>query len=317
MKELDFLKIITDVLDDNSLLGDDCAYLSDLDIFITQDTLVEDVHFSLYTTSPYLLGRKSVAVNLSDIASSLSMPKYITVSVSLPASIENSFVSEFYRGVNEICSEYGVKVAGGDITGADKVMISVCAIGKKKINYISSRSFAKKGDIVAVVGKHGSSAAGLYALSNFLYADEELINSHIYPKPCLNQSYKLSKIIDENIVVMDSSDGLIDSLYKIASASRHSLEIDINKVPVSEKLIEFSSQNNLDYKDFVKWGGEDYGLIICLPDKLYSLLNPDEFVAVGKVLNKDISPCVVVKDGSRTENITENVFFEKSYNHFS
>ena len=88
MKELDFLEIISKTLSVNSYLGDDCAFLDDLDIFVTH----ENVHFSLHTISPYLLGRKSVAVNLSDLAAALCIPKYISVSLSLPSDIENSFV---------------------------------------------------------------------------------------------------------------------------------------------------------------------------------------------------------------------------------
>ena len=74
MRELEFLKIIEKTLDSSSFLGDDCAFLDDFDIFVTQDTLVENVHFSLYTTTPYLLGRKAVSVNLSDLAAALSIP---------------------------------------------------------------------------------------------------------------------------------------------------------------------------------------------------------------------------------------------------
>ena len=105
MNELRFLEIINKTLDSSSFLGNDCAYLDDFDIFVTQDTLVEDVHFSLYTINPYLLGRKSVSVNLSDLAAALSIPKYILVSLSLPKNTKDYFVSELYRGINDVCQE--------------------------------------------------------------------------------------------------------------------------------------------------------------------------------------------------------------------
>lgn len=317
MKELDFLEIINRKLSVNSYLGDDCAYLDDLDIFVTHDTLAENVHFSLYTISPYLLGRKSVAVNLSDLAASLALPKYITISLSLPSNIKNEFVEEFYQGVNDICNEYNVKVIGGDLTASEKVVVSVCAIGKKHSLYLSSRSNAKKGDYVVVTGYHGSSAAGFYALDNFLYADKELIDAHLNPVPKIAESYQLANITDNNITVMDSSDGLLDALYKIAAASKHSIEIDINKVPVSEKLIEFCTQNNLNYKKFVKWGGEDYQLVACVPEEICSKLDKTKFTVIGKVINKDLSPCVIVKDFDKTEKVTKDVFSEEVYKHFS
>ena len=84
MKELEFLDIIKNSLSFKSFIGNDCAFLDEHDLFFTQDTLVEDVHFSLYTTTPYLLGRKAVNVNLSDLAAALAKPEYISISLSLP-----------------------------------------------------------------------------------------------------------------------------------------------------------------------------------------------------------------------------------------
>lgn len=316
MKELDFIKIIKNTLDDSSYIGDDCAYLKDLGIFVTHDTLVEDVHFSLYSTSPYVLGRKSVSVNLSDLAAALSKPAYITVSLSLPKRINSSFISELYRGINDVCNEFDVKVIGGDITGSDKVVISVCAIGKKKSKYLSSRSYAKKNDYVLVTGDFSASAAGLYSLQNFLYADKVLIDSHLNPQPRIKEANNLIDVINSNIAVMDTSDGLVDALYKIASESKHNISIDINKVPVKEKTIEFFKRNNLDYKNFVKWGGEDFELIVCVPPETYSKLDKGMFTLIGRVQNKDNNPCVIINDNLKTEKITETLFVNNSYDHF-
>ncbi len=316
MKELNFIEIIKNTLDFSSFLGDDCAFLEDLDIFVTQDTLVEDVHFSLYTISPYMLGRKAVSVNLSDLAAAISQPKYISVSLSMPKTIKDSFVSELYRGINDVCKEYNVKVIGGDITGSDKIVISICAIGKKVSLFNSSRSYAKKDDYILVTGEFGSSSAGLYGLTNFLYTEQNLINSHLNPTPRVNEGLKLSSIIDSNITVMDCSDGLVDALYKVSLASKHSLKIDINEVPVSNELIEFSARNNLDYKNFVKWGGEDYELLICVPEETYSKLDLSIFKCIGRVQNKDNNPCVSIKDDKNIEKITKEIFESNSFNHF-
>ena len=316
MRELDFLSIIQSKLSDSSFLGDDCAFLDDLGIYLTQDTLVEDVHFSMYTTSPYLLGRKSIAVNLSDLAAALSVPKYVTVSLSMPSKIKSDFVEEFYSGVNDIANEYGVKVIGGDLTSSDKITISVCAIGKKEHNFDVSRKNAKNGDVVLVTGYHGLSSAGFYAFSDFLFCDETLKQAHLNPIPRVNEALELSANISRNIAVMDSSDGLVDALYKISLASKHSIEIDINKVPVSDSLREFCSQNNLDYKNFIKWGGEDFELVVCVPEDIYQNINKDKFVCIGKVLNKDSNPTLIIKDENKSEKITKAIFEENSYKHF-
>lgn len=316
MKELEFLEIINKTLETNSFLGDDCAFLEELDIFVTQDTLVEDVHFSMYTTNAYKLGRKAVSVNLSDLAAALATPKYITVSLSMPKLTKNSFVEDLYKGINDVCKEYGVKVIGGDITGSDKIVISITAIGKKLSRHLSSRSFAKKDDYILVTGSFGASAAGFHSLSNFLYADNELLEKHLNPTPRINESKKLAGIIDKNITVMDCSDGLADALYKVSKASMHSLKIDINKVPISEKTKEYCLQNNLDYKHFAKWGGEDFELLICVPEEIYYKLDPNEFTCIGRVQNKDINPCVVIQDNEKSEKITKAIFENASFNHF-
>ena len=125
MKEIEFLDTISAKLANNKYLGDDCAYLEEFGLYVTQDTLVEDVHFSLQTTTPEELGWKAAAVNLSDIAASAAVPLYITVSLSLPENTDINFVEKLYRGLNKICKKYNVAVIGGDLTRSEKVFISI------------------------------------------------------------------------------------------------------------------------------------------------------------------------------------------------
>ncbi len=312
MKELDFIELITSQLSFSNYLGDDCAYLEDLDIYVTQDTLVEDVHFSMYTTTPYLLGRKAVSVNLSDLAAALSIPKYIMVSISLPKNTPDVFVKELYRGINDVCNEFRVKVIGGDITGSEKIVISVCAIGKKNSLFSTSRSYAKKGDYIVVTGNFGTSSAGLYALQNFLYVEDVIKQVHLNPTARVCEAEKIANVMDSNVAVMDASDGLLDALYKIATASKHSLEIDFNKVPVLDEVKNFVLRNGIDYRDFVLWGGEDYELVACVPEEIYLKLDESIFHCIGRVQNKDNMPCVKID----SERITQEVFRKKSYDHF-
>ncbi|MCD7879917.1 MAG: thiamine-phosphate kinase [Candidatus Gastranaerophilales bacterium] len=316
MKELEFIDIIKKTLDNDTLIGDDCAYLKDLDIFVTHDTLVEDVHFSMNTTSPYLLGRKSVSVNISDLCAALAIPKYITVSLSLPRYIPNSFVKELYRGINDICKEADIKTAGGDITSSSKIVISICAIGKKTSEFITSRKFARINDLIVVTGEFGSSGAGLYGLMNFLYTPESLKNIHLNPKLRIKEAAELRNNMTNNIALMDTSDGLIDALYKISRASGHNLKIDINSVPFNTDLIEFCTHNNLNYKDFIKWGAEDYELLACIPESMYKNLDKSKFKCIGSVQNKDTNSCVFIEDNGKIQKITKDIFEQKSYNHF-
>ena len=316
MKELEFLKIIKETLNNSSYIGDDCAFIDDLDIFVTHDTLVEGEHFSLYTTSPFLLGRKAIAVNLSDLASAMAIPKFVTVSLSLPEDKDENFVRELYRGINEICSEFNVKVIGGDITGSEKTVISVCAIGKKTSFYLSSRKNAKKGDIVVATGHFGSSATGYYSLKNFLMLDERILLAHTDPIPRVNEGLELARLTDKDLAVIDSSDGLADSLWRIANDSKHSIAIDYDSIPVQEEVKQFALNNEIELSDLVLWGGEDYELIACVDKETYELLDKTKFKQIGKVMNKDFTPSVFVKGKDLELKINEKTHEDKAYDHF-
>ena len=130
MKEDLFIDLIKKMLPESShFIGDDTAYVHKKDLILTQDTLIEDIHFRKSTISPYYLGRKAMAVNLSDIAAAGGEPSYALISLSMPEDIDENFIKEFYRGVNDISSEYGVLVVGGDLTRAFQTTISVCVLG--------------------------------------------------------------------------------------------------------------------------------------------------------------------------------------------
>lgn len=140
MNEKELIKIIKSTLN-SKYIGDDCAYLEDLGIVITQDSLVEDVHFKMDFITPYQLGYKSVMVNISDVCASGAKPKYLTISLSLPNFVDENFVKEFYEGAKNASDN--VQIVGGDITGSDKIYISVTAIGSTRGRKISSRKNAK------------------------------------------------------------------------------------------------------------------------------------------------------------------------------
>lgn len=140
MNEKELIKIIKSTLN-SEYIGDDCAYLPDLGIVVTQDSLVEDVHFKLDFITPFQLGYKSVTVNISDVCASGAEPKYLTISLSLPKYVDEKFVKDFYEGAKMAAGD--VKIVGGDLTGSDKIYISASAIGSTKERKISSRSNAK------------------------------------------------------------------------------------------------------------------------------------------------------------------------------
>lgn len=282
MKEKEFINIIKNVLQ-SDYIGDDCAYLKDLGIVVSQDSLVEDVHFKRDLISPYQLGYKSVMVNISDICASGAKPAYLTISLSLPNDIDSDFVKEFYEGAKKACLTplplgEGVSIVGGDITSADKIYVSVCAIGAVQGRSISSRKNAKEGYKVVVSGLHGSSCAGLKLLLEGKTEPQKFIKAHLEPIAQSEFSQKISiychseeakrptnlPSFNDKILyaMMDTSDGLMDALSTIANESGVLLEIDFDKIPHDKDLEQFDS-----WQDMVLFGGEDYGLVAVVPQE--------------------------------------------------
>lgn len=313
MKEMEFLNVIHKNLDDTSYLGDDCAYLKEFGLYVTHDSLVEGVHFSLETTTAYDLGWKAAAVNLSDLAAAGAKPLYLTISLSLPEKTESHFVEEFYRGINDICVKYNVKVIGGDLTGSGQVFISICAIGKKISTFDVSRKFAKVGDFVVVTGEHGNSAGGLRLLSRGEDFPKCLIESHLKPVPQIDKSAEIILNTQKDMAMMDTSDGLADALFKLAEASSVTFDIDFEKIPVSKELKTIFADS---YGNLVLWGGEDFELLFCADKNLFDKLDKTKFFEIGRVAEKVQGASVRIKNEENTFFINEESFNENSFNHF-
>lgn len=258
MKEKEFITIIKNTLN-SPYIGDDCAYLKDLGIVVTQDSLVEDIHFSTKFISAFDLGFKAVMVNVSDVAASGAEPTYLTVSLSLPSNVKEDFVEEFYNGCKKACGNE-VQIVGGDITGSEKIYISICAIGKTLGRNISSRKNAKIGQKVIVSGIHGSSSAGLKLLLEGKNSPEKFIKSHINPVAQVEFGKNISTTVKESYAMMDTSDGLMDGLSTIANENGVLLDIDFDKIPYDKDIEQFEN-----WQDLVLFGGEDYQILATVP----------------------------------------------------
>ncbi len=259
MKEQDFIDIIKKQIGDE-FLGDDCAYLKEFGIVVSQDSLIEDVHFKRKWCTPFQLGYKSITVNISDILASGAKPAYLTIALSLPDDIDDNFVKQFYSGAKSALN--GAKIIGGDITGGKYISVSVTAIGKTEGRRISSRSHARAGYKVITRGEYGLSSAGLNALVNGV-KNEKLIRAHLEPKLDEDFSKSISEQIQTDYAMMDTSDGLADALFKIAEASGLSI--------VSNEIQGM-------------YGAEDYHLIAAVPEEFLKKLT--NFYIVGEVVEK-------------------------------
>lgn len=306
MNEINLIKKIKNTLK-SQYIGDDCAYLKDLGIVISQDSLVEDIHFNKHMMSPYQMGYKSVMVNLSDIAASGAKPAYLTVALSLPKEIKDDAVVDFYEGAKYALENLDVEIVGGDITGSDKLYISISVIGKTLDRKISSRSHAKIGHKIITSGVHGSSAAGLRILQNNLEPDKDLIKAHLMPVAQIDFAKQISEQIQEDYAMMDTSDGLFDALFKIGSASECTMSVDFERILYDPKIKEYFS----DYKDLILFGGEDYQIVATVPVELLPSLK--DYIIIGEVLPKE--DCVIqLNADNKVEKF--NDLSNKCFNHF-
>ena len=226
---------------------------------ITTDILVEGVHFDFAYTGWKDLGWKSMAINISDINSMGGRPRYALVSLALPGRREAEDVLDLYRGILEISNAYGIAVAGGNISASDKVIINITLTGLAEGDMLT-RASAQPGDLVAVFGFPGLSAAGLKTLSQFNNLDADALqlfkNAHLRPAPDFSNGPLLAGLGVR--VAIDISDGLAADLTHICVASGVGATLHLEKLPVHPLMLKYFGRDSLKMS---LAGGEDYGLL--------------------------------------------------------
>ncbi|MFC1548404.1 thiamine-monophosphate kinase [Candidatus Omnitrophota bacterium] len=201
-------------------IGDDCAVLeydSTRYLLWATDMLVEGTHFDKRADYKKI-GRKAVAVNISDIAAMGGCPKYITVSLGIPSGLKDTAVQTIYDGIFNICGEYGIKIVGGDTNRSGKLIIDVSIIGLVKKEHLVRRSGAREGDAILITGpvRNGK-------------------KEHLDFSPCLKESrflagkYKISSMIDV-------SDGIAMDMGRICSESGVGCQLHAGDIPLSKGL---------------------------------------------------------------------------------
>jgi len=251
-------------------IGDDCAVLNKNDekcLLLTTDTLVEGVHFDLSWHDPYLLGRKSASVNLSDIAAMGGQPQTCLLNVSFPAGVPPWF-NDFMAGFAAVLSEHDTLLVGGDtVKGKNDIVVTVTVVGEADKKNICYRSGAQPGDIIWVSGPLGYAAAGLELCRKGCLKDDEmsgkyqkLMNAHLDPQALIGLGGVLASSGFVH-AMMDISDGLATDLAHLCKESGVMAEIEENFLPVSELLKNAAAEIDADVLDWVLRGGEDYQLL--------------------------------------------------------
>jgi thiamine-monophosphate kinase len=251
----------------SSRIGDDAAVVpvEAGDQVLTTDMLVEDVDFTRGTPLRFI-ARKSLAVNLSDLAAMGAAPSCALLALALPEWARES-VDELLVAYAEAAKQYGIEIVGGDLSRAEKLTIAVTAVGRIVTRPLL-RSGAQPGDRLYVSRPIGGSAAGLALLQRERdprgYAEAEFVESAIRrqldPEPELALGLALART-PEVTSCIDISDGLSTDVHHLCSASACGAEVEKERIPVFPDLLAHGPKLGIAVRDAVLHGGEEYALL--------------------------------------------------------
>jgi thiamine-monophosphate kinase len=254
---------------DHTLLGpgDDAAVVAAPDgrVVVTTDVLVEGRDFRGDWSSPEDVGWKAAAQNLADIAAMGAVPTALLVALVAPPGTDVQWALGLSRGLAAACAGTGTGVVGGDLSSGSELVVAVTALGTLEGREPVRRDGARPGDVVAVAGALGRSAAGL-ALLERGSADvaPELVEAHRRPRPPYGSGPAAA--LAGATAMIDVSDGLLRDAGRVADASRAG--IDVDRALLSSDVDGVTAAATALAADPWAWvlgGGEDHSLLACFP----------------------------------------------------
>jgi thiamine-monophosphate kinase len=251
-------------------IGDDCAVLEPTSghrLLATTDLLLEDIHFRRRYAEPADVGWKSMAVNLSDVAAMGGRPRWALVALACPPATTLDEVEAFYDGARDLASRHEVTIVGGDTTASPAGwLVNVTLLGEAVSPLL--RSGARSGDVIAVTGPLGRSAAGLAVLERASApagidraALADVTSAHLRPVPRVAEGQWLGSAGGVSAMI-DLSDGLATDLGHIAEESGVHCRVEIERVPISPTTREVARALGSDARAWTTGGGEDYELLL-------------------------------------------------------
>jgi len=213
--------------------------------------------------------RKAIVMNISDLSAKGVKPIALLVSLGIPREMTEKNIAEIANGLNASAREYGAYVLGGDTNESSDLVISCAAFGIAEKGRLLLRSGAKPGDIVAVTGPFGKTAAGLRILLGQLSSptrlEKKLVDSVLMPQARLNEGLALAQT-GAVTASIDSSDGLAWSLHELSKASNVGFVID--NLPIAEEVAALAKHGNVDEVELCLYGGEEYELVVTIKPAL-------------------------------------------------
>lgn len=297
-------------------VGDDGAVIDHFgkQTVITNDLLIEGVHFDLMYTPLKHLGYKSVVVNVSDICAMNAVPTQILLGLAFSNRFSVEALDEFYEGVYAACEQYGVDLIGGDTTSSQKGFIISCtAIGEVSPDQYVKRSGAGKGDLLCVSGDLGAAYLGLTLLER----EKQIYLESPGVQPDLEgEKYIVGRLLKpearKDIVqffaekelrptaMIDVSDGLSSEILHLCKQSNLGCVLYEEKIPVAEETKMAAFKFNLDPTACALSGGEDYELLFTVNQEDYNkvIANPDISI-IGYMVEAEQGSHILTKGGNK------------------
>ncbi len=278
-------------------IGDDAAAViptPGLQTLVTADMLVEGVHFDLAFTPPFELGRKSLAVNLSDIAAMGGIPRFALLSLAIPPGLSLEILDPFIAGFTSRAKEHGVTLIGGDTCSSRSgFVISVTLMGEQEPERIVRRSGAGGGDLLYVTGFVGDSALGLALLRQGERVGAA-ITRHLDPIPRTAAGVALAAK-GMATAMIDVSDGTLADLGHLLKLSGCGARLFLDRLPLSPEYLWRVPELKDDFFSRALSGGEDYELLFTAPAE-----REEEIAALAASLNL---PMTVIGEISRAPGL--------------
>jgi thiamine-monophosphate kinase len=308
-------------------IGDDAAVYRISDErshVVTTDALVEGVHFDRSFVPMGHLGRKAIAVNVSDVVAMNAKPRYATVTLGMPRNLSVEMVEALYDGMAEACELYGLEIVGGDTTASPQMVISVTVIGECRTEDLIFRRGANAGDLLCLSGNVGAAFAGLQVLLDQRKQMQELgsafepniepyryvIGRQLTPIARLDalSSWRASGIRPRALI--DVSDGVASEIHHLCAASGCGAIVEATSLPIHAETAAAAAERMADLDTFALFGGEDYELLFAVDPDDVEKLDDEMFTVIGQFTPADEGIVVRGEDGH------EIPLTASGYNHF-
>jgi thiamine-monophosphate kinase len=297
-------------------VGDDAAVIDHFgrQTVISNDLLIEGVHFDLMYTPMKHLGYKTIVVNVSDICAMNATPTHVVLGLAFSNRFSLEALEDFYEGVFAACNFYGVDIVGGDTSTSQKGFIISCtAIGEVAPDKYVKRSGAKKGDLICVSGDLGAAFLGLTLLER----EKKIYLENPAVQPDLeNEKYIVGRILKpearKDIVgflaeagitptsMIDISDGLSSEILHICRQSNVGAVLYEEKLPIIEETKQAAFKFNMDPTTCALSGGEDYELLFTIAqDDFEKIGNTNDISVVGYITDQEAGTHIITKGGNK------------------